>query len=263
MKRYLGLYKDFALQYLKSLMQYKVDFIIGFIGFFIIQMSGIIFLGIIFNQIPTLNGWSFYQILFIYGFAQLPRGIDHLITDYLWIFSRDSIIHGDFDRYLLRPLNPLFQVICERLQLDALGEIVVGIIIVSIATVNLNIKITLLGVILFIVAVIAGAVIYTSIKLFFSSLAFWMKRSFPLLCMAYSFSDFAKYPNSIYSKGIKMILSYVVPFAFAASIPAGAFLGQGTILFSVGGSVIMAGVLWTISYGVWNMGMKVYESSGN
>ena len=129
MKRYLKIYFKFLKQYIKTLMEYKEDFIYGMIGFFLIQGTSIIFINLIFDNIQSLKGWSFYEIIFIYGFSQIPRGIDHIFTDYLWIFSGNSIVRGEFDRYLLRPLNPLFQVIAERFQPEGFGELVVGFIV--------------------------------------------------------------------------------------------------------------------------------------
>ena len=101
MVRYLKLYNKFLKQYIKTLMEYRADFLLGLIGFILVQGVGIVFIGLVFNSIPTLKGWSFYEILFIYGFAQIPRGIDHVFTDQLWIFSWKTIVQGEFDRYLV------------------------------------------------------------------------------------------------------------------------------------------------------------------
>lgn len=263
MLRYLDIYKDFVKQYFKILMQSKANFFIGIICFVLSQVTGILFITMVFETIPDLNGWSFYEILFIYGFAQLPRGIDHLISDYIWLFSKNTIIKGEFDRYLLRPLNPLFQVFAERFQLDALGEILTGIVIVGYSITNLSITITATKVIAFIIVIFSGAVIYTAIKLFFASLAFWIKESFPILNIVYMFSDFTKYPNSIYGKGIQIILSFIIPFAFTAFIPASYFLDKGTITYCVLGTIIVAIISFLIAYKTWNLGIKSYESAGN
>ena len=138
MKKYFKLYSKFLQQYIKTLMEYRADFILGLIGFIFIQFTGVIFLTLIFNMIPSLDGWSFYEILFIYGFAQIPRGIDHVFTDYLWIFTWKTIVHGEFDKYLLRPINPLFQVIAESFQPDGFGEIIIGISLVVISSAKLG-----------------------------------------------------------------------------------------------------------------------------
>ncbi|MDE6421681.1 MAG: ABC-2 family transporter protein, partial [Lachnospiraceae bacterium] len=77
-RRYLRLYKIMASQFLKTIMQSKADFLMGLFGFFFMQITGIVFLYLVFQQITNLQGWTFEQLIFIYGFAQLPRGIDHL-----------------------------------------------------------------------------------------------------------------------------------------------------------------------------------------
>ena len=86
-KRYGRLYKVLISQFFKGIMQSKVDFFMGLLGFFFTQILGIAFLYLVFKQIPSLNGWSFEHLIFIYGFAQIPRGIDHLFTDNIWMIA--------------------------------------------------------------------------------------------------------------------------------------------------------------------------------
>ena len=263
MVRYLKLYGRFTGQYLKFMMQSKVNFFIGFFGFLTMQASGLAFLYLVFQQIPTLNGWSYYEILFIYGFAQLPRGIDHLLTDNIWMLGMRVIVRGEFDRYLLRPINPLFHLISERFQPDAFGEIIVGIVITAIATTKLGIQISFVKVILLIIFILAGAIIYTSIKLFFASLAFWIKNSLPLMNLAYTMSDFAKYPNQIYSKFVRSIITFIIPFAFTAYIPASYFTGDTSLTLALLGTTSAAIISFMVAYLTWLRGMKIYESAGN
>ncbi len=263
LKYYLSMYKDFVLQYWKTLLASKLNFFLGLGAFLVTQAGGILFLVFVFQAIPNLNGWTLDQLLFIYGFAQLPRGLDHLFADYLWLFSNVTIVHGEYDRYLLRPLSPLFQVIAERFQGDALGEIIVGIIILCISIPRLALPFSLLNIFLFLVTVLAGTVIYTSIKLFFASLAFWMKDSFPLLNIAYMFGDFAKYPETIYIRPVSFFLSFILPFSFTAFIPASWFLGRGSFAWTIGGTVIAAGASAAIALFTWKAGQKVYDGAGN
>ena len=48
MKRAFRLHRIFIAQYLKKLMEYKVDFIVGAVGFLLSQALEILFIGIIF-----------------------------------------------------------------------------------------------------------------------------------------------------------------------------------------------------------------------
>lgn len=262
-KRYCRLYKVFIAQFFKSIIQSKVDFLMGLFGFFLTQALGIAFLYLIFEQIPSLNGWTLDQLIFIYGFAQIPRGLDHLLTDNIWMIAWRMVITGDFDRYMLRPMNVFFQVICEKLQPDAIGELLVGTILVVMSLVKGIVIVDALHVVLFIVSIIAGAIIYSSIKLFFASISFWVKMSGPFLQVAYEMADFAKYPTEIYSKPVRFILTMVIPFAFVAYIPASYFLLDKSPWMTVGIECAIAVVFWIVAYSFFKYGVSKYESAGN
>lgn len=235
----------------------------GLFGFFLTQMTGIAFLYLVFQQIPDLKGWSLDQLIFIYGFAQIPRGIDHLLTDNIWLVAWRWVINGEFDRYMLRPMNVFFQIIAEKLQPDAVGELLVGTILVVRSLSKGIVILDGIHILMFLVSVLAGAVIYTSIKLFFAALAFWLKTSGPFLQTAYQMSDFAKYPTEIYSKGIQFIITWIIPFAFVAYLPASYFLKTNVSAGIIGIECIIAVVFWCIAYATFNRGLKIYESAGN
>ena len=262
-KRYCRLYKVFIAQFFKSIIQSKVDFLMGLFGFFLTQALGIAFLYLIFEQIPSLNGWTLDQLIFIYGFAQIPRGLDHLLTDNIWMIAWRMVITGDFDRYMLRPMNVFFQVICEKLQPDAIGELLVGTILVVMSLAKGIVIVDALHVVLFIVSIIAGAIIYSSIKLFFASISFWVKMSGPFLQVAYEMADFAKYPTEIYSKPVRFILTMVIPFAFVAYIPASYFMLDKSPWMTVGIYWAIAAVFWIVAYSFFKYGVSKYESAGN
>ena len=169
---------------------------------------------------------------------------------------------------MLRPMNVFFQVISEKLQPDAIGELLVGTILI-VRSLSLGIvEITPANIALFIVSVLAGAVIYTSIKLFFASIAFWVKISGPFLQFAYEMAEFAKYPTQIYSKIVRFIITWVIPFAFVAFLPASYFLDmQEELIIKVVGVIAaecgIAVLFWIIAYALFNKGTSVYESAGN
>ena len=260
----MRLYKVFVKQFFKFLVQSKADFLIGLMGFFFTQAAGIAFLFLVFRQIPSLGDWTLSELIFIYGFAQIPRGIDHLFTDNIWLVAWRLVVNGKFDRYLLRPMNLFFQVICEKLQPDALGELLVGTILIIVSLSKGIVLVDGAHVVFFVVSILAGAVIYTAIKLLFASLAFWMKISGPVLYTAYQLADFAKYPTEIYSRVVRVVITWIIPFAFVAYLPASYFLKPSVSPWNtIGVECILAVVFFGIAYLVFNRGTHAYESSGN
>lgn len=263
MRRMLRLHRIFVAQHMKNLMEYKVDFLTGAISFLLGQVIQIAFLGIIFSQIPNLVGWDFYEILFIYGFSLIPKGIDHLLFDNLWSVGYFIVRKGDFDKYLTRPINSLFYVIAEKFCVDAFGELLIGLILIVYSMIQLKMTITWYMIPLFIVSVVFATLIYTSIKIATSAISFWTKASGHITHMFYMTNDFSKYPTTIYNKFVQTFITYIVPFAFTAFYPASYFLTGENPLFCIGGTVVAAVVLFVVSVFIWNRGIRAYESAGS
>lgn len=263
MGRYMKLYKQFLKQYVKSLLEYRADFIFGLVGFVLVQFSGVVFLQLIFASIPSLSGWSFHEVLFIYGFAQIPRGIDHVFTDNLWMLSGQILLQGGFDKYLLRPIHPLFHLLSERFQPDGFGEILIGSLLVGYATFEMGLSISFGKGLLFLFVIFFATLIYTAIKLAVASIAFWIKFAQSYLYMTYQMSTFTKYPMGIYPKAIRFMLSFLLPFAFTGYYPGAYFLGKESFLNGVVLTVVVSLVAMVLAYQVWCQGLKRYESSGS
>lgn len=262
MKRYGRIYRIFLTQYLKRLLNYRMDFIIGVISFVFVQLSGLLFIGLVFTQIPSLNGYSFDEMVFLYGFFQLPRALDHLFTDNIWLIPM-RIRRGDMDRYLVRPIPVLFQLISERFQHEAFGELIVGLSLVSLSVVKLKLEFTGVQVLALIVLVLMGSLIYTSIKLLTASISFWITNSMQLMTSVYNIADFAKYPTPIFPKAIQILITYVVPFAFVSYLPASIILRHASIPMILLGSGLALGVLGSLALGLWTKGLRSYTSVGS
>lgn len=250
-------------QNLKMLMEYRIDFLTGAISFIIDQTVGIGFIFIIFSQIPQLAGYTLDQIVFIYGFSLIPKGLDHMFTDNLWSVGYFIVRKGQFDKYLTRPIDPLFHVIAEKFQIDAAGELIMGIVLVCISAGSAGLIVTPVSILLFIAAVIFASMIYTAIKLWTASLAFWIKASGQVTQVFYMANEFAKYPTTIYSRFIRMVITYIVPFAFTGYYPCVYFFTGENPWFNIGGCAAISVIMMTFGLFMWKRGIRAYESAGS
>ncbi|MGN0558740.1 MAG: ABC transporter permease [Acutalibacteraceae bacterium] len=262
-KRMFKMHRIFVTQELKRMMEYKGDFIVGIIGFLLGQLTNMLFLFIVFSQIPSLMGWTLEQVIFIYGFSLIPKGIDHLFFDNLWSIGHFTVRKGDFDKYLTRPINPLFHVMVEKLQIDALGELLMGIALICITMPSVSIQWSVTKVLLILLVIPFATMIYVGIKTATAAIAFWTKRSGNVTFMFYMVNDFAKYPVTIYNNFVKTVITYIIPFAFTAFYPANYILTGENPLFNIGFTVVISIVIMTIGVCIWNKGIKAYESAGS
>ena len=262
-KRALKIHRIFMAQEFKRMMEYKGDFIVGIIGFFLVQLSNLLFLGIIFNQVPTLMGWTVYEVVFIYGLSLIPKGIDHFFFDNLWNIGFFIIRKGDFDKYLTRPVNTLFHVLVEKIQIDALGELIMGIALVCVSIPHIGADWDFFRIAAMICMIPFITLIFTGVKTITASAAFWTKRSGNVIYLFYMFSDFAKYPAAIYNRVVQNIITYIIPFALTSYYPALFILRGENPLFNLGMPVLASAVLMTAGIIVWHRGLRAYESAGS
>lgn len=262
--RYIHLYFTYLKRSIISRLEYKKDTFIALFSFFIFHVASILSIYFIIKSIPSLNGWEMEELGVLYGFSMMPIAIDHLFTDELWNVAYYRVKKGDLDRNFLRPVPVLFQVIAETFHPEGFGELIVGIIMLSICGVKLNINWSFGYILLLIIATIFGALIITSFKIIIASIAFVVKRSGPLLQIVYNFIDYTRYPIEIYPKVVRFLLSFIIPFALIISMPIQIVLFNDYSPYLL--SLLIIGVsilLLTMAILIWSFFEKKYESTGS
>lgn len=248
--------------FLRRLLQYRVDFVLGCAGFAVSVLTRALFIYLVFQQVALIDGWSYHEVLFLFGFSLIPRGLDHMFTDQLWELGRKLVQRGEFFKYLIRPINPLFHLVSERFFYpDGLGEMLAGAAILGYAASQLGLGLGPGQLAVAVVLVLSGALIYTAIKLAFGALAFWTVSSLPAMNAAYQVSSFVKYPLDIFHPAIQNLLLWVLPFGFTAYVPVRYLLRGDTSL--VYWTPLVALLSFVLALQVWRAGVNRYEMTGS
>ncbi len=262
LRRYATLYYWFLIQRFKILMEYRVNFIIGASSTIILQIAGLLTIWVVMSQVPSLNGWNLNEVLLIYGLLTLSKSITHMFADNLWTIGWNYVRSGDFDRFLVRPVDPLFHLLADRFCHDGIGNFLVGAALVGISTRALGIPWTLLNFAYLVVAVLSGGGIFIALNLITATSAFWLVESIPVTQIIFNTHEFAKYPLTIYHQFIGILLTWLIPYGFASFYPASYLLGRDVGVLAWMGPVV-AMVLLFVSYRVWLFGLGHYSSTGS
>jgi ABC-2 type transport system permease protein len=263
MRRYLELLGQYFVQYAKVRLAYRGDFFISVLTTLGATVFGIAVVFLIFTKVPRMHGWTFYEILMLYGFSLLPMSLFNMVSINLYYFSDNYIVQGKFDRVLLRPVHSLFQILFEQFRLEALGDTVLGIFVVGVCAAKLGVHLGPSEIGWLVVAALSGAVLYVAVFLMLTCVSFWMEDRVGIIPPVYNMLSFGRYPLDIYNGFIKFVLSWVVPFGFASFYPTAALLRAQT--YGVVGRLapVMAGAFLVLSIAVWNRGVRNYESTGS
>ena len=117
---------DVLVQDLKSKMSYRSDFIISTIGMIATNVTGFISFWILFRNFPSINGWDYYEMLFLYGFSLVSLTPVQCLFDNNWSL-RMNVYRGDFIKYCFRPINLFFYYQSEVFDVKGLGQLALGI----------------------------------------------------------------------------------------------------------------------------------------
>jgi ABC-2 type transport system permease protein len=263
MRRYLDLYWLFLKQRFKILLEYRVNFLIGASSTIFMQAAGILAIWVVMRQVPHLNGWTMAEIWLVYGLITLSKSLNHMFADNLWTLGQDYVRTGAFDRFLVRPIDPLFHLLADRFCHDGVGNFLVGLVLVASAVVQLDLALTLLDMLYLAVAVVSGGLIFIALNLITGVSAFWVMDSVPVIRVVFETHEFTKYPLTIYPKAISMLLTFLIPYGLASFYPASYLLGRDVPALLAWAGPVVALVLLFIGYRVWLLGLRHYSSTGS
>jgi ABC-2 type transport system permease protein len=259
---YVSMFFQYASQYLKTRLTYRVDTVLEVLSDLLSQAVNLIFILVVFGHTSFLGGWSRDEIIFIYGFFLVPYALFTAFFN-IWDFNERYIVKGEMDRVLTRPVHSLFQIIMERMELESLFGVITGIVVMTYAGMNLGITFSWYDVCLFIIMVVGGMLIYAGIFISIATIGFWSDSRTDIMPMMYNISNYGRYPVNIYNRIIQFVLTWILPFAFVGVYPASYFLQKEEWYGYAFFTPVMGILFFGIAILLWNAGVKKYRGAGN
>jgi ABC-2 type transport system permease protein len=258
-----GIFAAYFAQFMKMRLAYRVDFFVDTLAVsfsILIQMA---VLTTLFSKVRALEGWTFEQVLFIYGFSLLPLGLFNLVSVNLYRFADVYIVEGKFDRVLLRPVGTLAQVMFESFNVSGLNEIVLGSAVMIWSGMKLGLDLGVADVLALMVLPPSAALVYMGVFLAITSVSFWHEDRMGLAPPVYNIIRFSRYPITIFSLPVRVFLTFVLPFAWVAFYPAAWFVGgepfaRMALFTPLVGAVVFGGAVL-----IWGRGIRNYTSTGS
>jgi ABC-2 type transport system permease protein len=262
-RRHALLFYDYFTQYAKVRMSYRGDFLISLATSFAATIFSLGFVVVLFQKTTQLAGWSRDEVIFLWGFTQIPYGLFNVISLNLYDFGNNYIIEGKFDRVLLRPVSSLFQVLFETFRIESLQEVATGVFCMWWATRRLGVVWTPGKFGLLILFGACAAIIYVSIFLLLSTVSFWFEDRIGVHPPVWNVIAFGRYPLSIYSGVVQFFLCWIIPFGLASFYPSVRLLGRTVNPEYAPLVPVVAVVFLTVAISVWNFGTRHYASTGS
>ncbi len=259
---YFRIYRKILAQDLKSKMSYRADFIISTIGMICTNIAGFVSFWIMFRSFPSINGWSYYEMLFLYGFSLVSITPVQCFFDNNWSL-RIHVYSGDFIKYRFRPINLFFYYQSEVFDIKGLGQLAFGIGTLIYAWIHIDLGFTVLMLLKMIIFLFTASLIMVSLQNAAAATCFWIHNSFYLLDLVWKFKDYARYPITIFNPVFRFIFTFLIPIGFIAYYPSLVILRPDEIPLLSWLSPLVGCLLFWLSYKFWMYGASKYSGTGS
>ncbi len=261
MRRYTILYGYFLRLRIKTLLSYRLDFIIGALASAVMQTSTFLALFFILRQVGTIDGWTLPELQLLYGSLIMSLALNHMFADNLWSLTH-LVRSGKFDTLLTRPIHPLFHLLAERFNHVGIGDFACGSVLVALVVPDLPSVFAGWSLVYWLVSVLAGGCIFFSLNLLCSVSAFWLLDSVTITRVVFDNHQFAKYPLTIFPYVLYALLTFLLPYGLAAFHPIAWLLGKPAALPALV-PLVGALTLTVVSVALWCQTLPRYTSTGS
>ncbi|GLZ77651.1 transporter [Actinorhabdospora filicis] len=230
------------------------------------QTVGLIGLWVILNRFGEVAGWTMSDVALMYGLRLTAHAAWAVPLNQLMEIEH-QVREGLIDRYLVRPVNPLVQLLTGRVRLNVFGDLAAGLILLAVAASRADVDWTPARLAFLVLAILGGGMIEGGFQLGLAAISF---RTLGTSEMRFTvdtiFNLYGNYPAKIFSVPGQIALS-VLPVAFVAYLPTCALLGRDSGLplpdwagYAAPGLGLL---IATGGYLFWRSQLRNYQGAGS
>ncbi|HEX5588740.1 MAG TPA: ABC-2 family transporter protein [Candidatus Limnocylindrales bacterium] len=241
-------------------LQYRANFWLQLLESGIALGTGIAVLTLVFSQTPALNGWSQPELLAVMGVHTLMGGLIGAVIQPNMERLRTDIREGTFDFVLTKPEDVQVLSSVREIRIWRLVDVLVGAVVLGVAISLLETSVGPLEAVAFAVALVLGGLMIYCFWLILTTVAFWIVRIDEIHELFEGVYQSGRWPVTLYPEWLRVSLTFLVPIAFAVTVPAQALTSRLTpetlALAAVFATALMLGTRW-----FWRIGTRHYSGA--
>jgi len=262
-KNYLKLFLLFIKVGLMRQMAYRSHFLLMVVGKIIRLILLFFFFQAIFLKIDRLGQWTFTQVLFLFATFHL---VDFLMSI---TFQRNLIQFlprwvqsGELDSRLLLPINHLFLVSFENVDLMDLFSFLPSLLFLGGLLYYLNFSLGWPQILIYIILIINALIFLYAIHLMVATMSFWTTQSYGVGRILDNIFKISRYPLDIFEGWGRFFFIYIFPLIVIAQLPTQALLGKSSWDYILWGLIVSLSFL-VVALKFWKKGLRNYLSASS
>jgi ABC-2 type transport system permease protein len=239
---------------------YRVNFIVQLFQSILGLGTALAGLAVVFAYTDSLGGWRADEVVALVGVYILVGGVIGVVIQPSMEEFIESVREGTLDYTLTKPEDAQLLVSIQDVDIWELIDIVLGFGVLAVALARLGESVGVLQAASFAVMLAAGGAIVYSFWLILATLSFWFVRVENILVIFQSMYEAGRWPISLYPGWLRFGLTFLVPVAFAVTVPAEALTGRLEPTTLVG-ALALAAALVVASRLFWRIGLRRYSGA--
>ena len=258
----MALYQKYFSIHIKSEMQFKLSFFLVTAGQFLTAFSTFLGIYFMFLRFNTIAEFKYEEVLLCFATMTMAFSLAELFGSGLLNLPR-MLGNGEFDRILVRPCSPVFQVVASKVDSSRLGLFVQAIIVLCYTIPISGVVWTWDKIVTLVLMITCGFLVFMSLCLVQASFSFFTIEGLEFMnILTYGGKEFGRYPYSIYGKDILKFLTFVIPLALFQYYPLLYLLGiEQSKLYML--SPLISLLFIAPCYMFFRFGLRHFKSTGS
>jgi ABC-2 type transport system permease protein len=240
--------------------QYRANFALQIVQSLVGLGAALAGLGMVFGHAETLGGWRPAELLALLGVYFLVGGGITMVIQPSMQRLMEQVRLGTLDFALTKPEDAQLLVSVQEVRIWKVVDLLLGLGLLATALARLEAEVGPRDAALFAAALAAGGAIVYSFWLVLATCSFWFVRVDNILVIFQAMYEAGRWPIGIYPRWLQVSLTFLVPVAFATSVPAEALVGRLTPT-TLAGVVALAAVMLAVSRWFWRLGIRHYAGA--
>ena len=240
--------------------QYRVNFFIQLVQSLLTIATGLTTLALVFSHTDELGGWSKPQLLAVMGVFTMVGGLIRTIIQPNMQRVVEDVREGRLDFALTKPADAQVLVSVRDVRFWQLTDVIVGLVVLIVALVQIGDSVSARELATFVGVLVVGLVTIYCFWLMLASASFWLIRMNEVQELFDGIYRAGQYPVGIYPGWLKYGLTFLVPLAFAITVPSEAVTDRLTWQAVAVAGATMVGML-ILSRWFWQRGLRRYDGA--
>ena len=241
-------------------LQYRANFFVQLLQSAVSVITALVVLKVVYSHTLELNGWSESELLVVMGMQILLGGVIQAGIQPNMQRLMEEVQDGKLDFALTKPEDSQVLISVRDVRIWRIVDVFSGAAVIAYGVNGLERSAGAGDIALFLAMLLVGAVTIYCFWLVIATLAFWIVAAWNIIELFQGVYQTGRWPVSIYPVWLRFSVTFLVPIAFAITVPAEALtsrLGWQTIVLALGFCVaIFAFTRWW-----WRFGLRHYTGA--